>query len=133
MPIINVNFNEVPDEIMPVDPGIYEAEITEVPIIVETQKKTGHNLRVNMKITTENSPMNGRTVRDSIFMNRIGNTKIKNLCNSAGIPVGEDGLDTEDLLGKIVTIEVGHRTFTTDGGEERNFAEVRKYIIINEV
>jgi len=127
-PTLNVNFDEVPDQILPVEPGIYEAEIVEVPMITETRKKTGHNLVVSMRITTD-GPHHGRALRDSIFLNDIGNVKIKKLCSSAGVLLGSGGFETEELLGKIVRCQVLNRTFTdSETGETRQIADVRDYL-----
>ena len=119
MALINVNFDEIPDGITPVEPGIYDAEIMETPTLEPTAKGTGFNLSVRMRVVTDNSPMSGRTLRDLIFQNEIGHIRTKQMALSAGLSPGVDGFDTEEVLGKIVKIEVTHKTWVTDAGVER--------------
>ena len=102
MPRIDVNFGDVPDTIKTISPGKYRLEIAEVPAVEPAASGNGQNLIINFRISDEGE-FKGRQIRDYIFLNEIGLTKVKSLLISAGLESSVNGLDTEELLGKIVT------------------------------
>jgi hypothetical protein len=127
---LSINFDDVPDEILPVPAGVYECEIYEVPTLEENRKKDGVNLVVKMKIVNEGDS-NGRVLTDFIPVKSM-QTKIKNLGSSAGITMGSSGLHLPDLLGKVVRCVVKNRTYKNDEGEVVETANVREYLFAKE-
>lgn len=124
-PHINVNFDDVPDEILPVEPGTYEALIKEISL-EPTKDGKGTKLVVQMEIVTE-GPQQGRRLIDNISTKAT--TRIKRLAKSAGLEVGAGGLDTEELLEKVVHTVVGNRNYqdpTT--GETKTATDVKDYL-----
>lgn len=132
MATIDIDFTEVPDDYKGVEPGVYEAQVTSAPEVIEGVSKDGNPytaLDVKLGIThaedAANSESVGRTLSDRIFLGDKP-TKLKRLGMSAGLPM--DGpLDPEDLDGKTVKVRVKQRSFQQDG-ETRTRADVADYI-----
>lgn len=136
MPHINTNFTDVPDKMPPISAGTYLAEITKAPDVRPSKKGDSMNVVVEMKLIVENNPaLNGRLVTDFINLGKSAEAKLrsdiklKNLCNSAGIMVGATGVDTEELAGKRVKVQVRPRTYEADDGSEQQGTQVVAYVV----
>lgn len=102
MPHLDVDFTDVPDEILPIEPGIYDAEISNAPEILPTKSGEGTKLVVQMVIVDDDKHA-GRRLQDHISTKMA--TRIKRLIKSAGLEAGQ-GFDTEDLAGQRVKVKV---------------------------
>ena len=100
-PRLDVNFGDVPEVIKPIEPGVYELEVAKVPAIEPTSKGTGQNFIVDFRVTTEGEFF-GRSIRDYIFISDMGLTTIKQLMLGCGMPADQNGINTEEFLGKKV-------------------------------
>lgn len=125
--MLNINFEEVPNEILPVPAGIYQLLILTAPTIEPTVKGIGQKIVVDMQIADEGENL-GRRISDHISVKMT--TKIKRLALSAGIPVGAEGLDLTMLEGQTVTAKVVTRTYVDPvSGETKETSSVADYII----
>jgi hypothetical protein len=129
---IDIDFNDVPEVIPPIEPGIYDLEVMETPEVMPTNDGKGMKLVVKMKVVEE-GPHKDRQVSDHISVDKM-RTKIKRLCLSAGLNPGADGLQTEELVGRILKAKLKNRTYVDrDSGEERETASIADYIIPQDV
>lgn len=127
MALIEVNFEDVPDEIQPVEAGVYTCLIDEVPEVKPTKDGAGEKIVVTMKIDNDESPMNGRRLFDHISMKYP--TRFKRLCKSAGLNPGAEGVDTSDLLGKHVEVQVTSGSYTDpDTGQTKPTSNIKDYV-----
>jgi len=132
MPHLEVDFTDVPDEILPIEPGIYEAEITEAPEILPTKSGEGTKLVVQMTVVGDDKN-SGRRLSDHISTKM--QTRIKRLIKSAGLTPGS-GFDTEDLAGQRVKIRVKQESYQVssptlddpDNMETRTASRVDDYL-----
>lgn len=123
---LNVNFDEVPNEVQPVDPGTYTAAVEEANL-EETKDGKGMKVVVKMKIKAENNPNDGRLVFDHISTKM--QTQLKRLALSAGLNPGGDGYDTDDLIGKIVKIRVKNAPYKDEKtGETKETSRIAEYM-----
>ena len=128
MPRLDVNFGEVPDEILPITPGKYVLEIAKVPALEPSSKGNGTNLIVDFRVTDEGD-FCGRSVRDYIFLNEFGLVKAKKLIGGCSKDAGANGLDTEELLGCRVNALLVASTFKDkETGETVANTKVSKYL-----
>lgn len=127
---LDIPFDDVPEEIRPVQPGIYTLEITEVPEIGPTNSGNGTKLVVQFQIADEGE-FKGRRIQDHISTKML--TKIKRLCLAAGLDPDNSGVDTEDMMGRQVQARVESQTYENDYGEERETARIRDYIVPSDV
>ena len=129
MPRVEVPLADAPEIFMPVEPGVYELEVSEEPEIRENKKGNGHHLRVMFKVVSD-GPMQGRSLRDHIsFENK---TTLKRLLISSGhrdIAESDDGFDTSDLTGAVVKASVVNEPWKDDAGQDRVAARIYDYII----
>jgi len=129
MALVDLNFDEVPDEFLAVEAGIYTAVIHEVPTIEPTKDGKGTKIVVKMKITDE-GPFVDRQLFDHISLKFP--TRFKRLCKSAGHSPGADGFDTADLLDCSVKVRVKSRTYTDDDGNIKETSGVDDYLFDSE-
>jgi len=129
MPLLKVNFDEVPNEYLPVPAGAYLLEVKSAPTVEPTKDGKSTKLVVLFSIVeNENSQLNGRNLQDHISTKML--TQIKRLFLAAGITPGSDGIDTEDLAGKRVRATIVSRTYRDpDSGEERDTSRISEYIV----
>ncbi len=125
-PLLNVNFDEVPDEFLPIEPGKYVLEIRNTP--KEEPTKDGKSTKIVVEFVVVDSPKyENRTVQDHISVKML--TRIKRLCMSAGLKPGPEGIQTEELLGRRVTATIGTRTYKDESGEDRETARIIDYVV----
>lgn len=135
-PLIDINFDEVPDEFIPLPVGIYHLEISEVPQVEPTKGGDGMKLVVRTKVVEQISPEASVEFagRDQVaHMSLKGQIQIKRLALSAGIEVGAKGFDTEDLAGKVVTAQLV-QTVVKDQqtGADRIFTNISDFLFKDE-
>jgi len=128
-PLLKVNFDEVPDEYLPVPAGTYLLEVKSAPSVEPTKDGKSTKLVVQFSIVENaNSQLNGRGLQDHISTKML--TQIKRLFLAAGITPGADGIDTEELAGKRVKATVVSRTYRDpDSQEERETSRISDYIV----
>lgn len=124
---IETNFDEVPDQIMPVDPGVYTLTVEAATLEDVKPPKTGKKIVVILKVADEGNKNFGRQIYDHISTKM--DVKIKRLCLSAGIKPGAGGFDTEDLIGKTLKARISNRTYKDDNGAIKESSSVQDYLI----
>ena len=129
MPLLKTNFDEVPDEFLPVPAGVYLLEVKSAPKVEPTKDGKSQKVVAEFAIVeNENPQLNGRTLQDHISVKML--THIKRLFLAAGIKPGADGIDTEELSGKRVKALVAIETYRDkDTQEEREASRIRDYIV----
>ena len=125
-PLLDVNFADVPDEFLPVEPGRYTLEIREAPAQEPTRDGKSQKLVVSF-VVVDTPKYENRTLQDHISLKML--TRIKRLFMSAGITPGAEGVRTEDLVGKRVTATIGTRTYKDESGEERETSRIIDYMV----
>jgi hypothetical protein len=128
MALIEANFEQVPDQILPIDNGTYEASIISATIEHVQGDDTKKKLVVEHEIVgPTGSPMIGRKTTNHISLKML--TTIKRLALSAGVVVGPQGLDTDELVGKICSITVQRENYKDKNGEMKEAARIKDYNI----
>lgn len=123
---LGVNFDDVPDEFVALEPGIYTAIVREVNQ-EPTSKGDSEKLVVKLEVNQPGTPFHERSITDHISVKML--TKIKNLMQSCGVPPGKDGLDTETLIGKTCKIRCKGGTYKDrDTGETKPTTRVEEYL-----
>lgn len=123
---IATNFDEVPDQILPVDPGVYTL-LVETAELKPTKDQKGTKIEVVMKVNDEGNPNFGRTVYDHISTKM--NVKIKRLWKSCGVVPGAAGVNTEDIIGKVCKGRIANRPYKDDSGTVRETSSIQDYLI----
>jgi hypothetical protein len=128
-PQIDCNFNDVPDEILPLEPGTYEMELGEGIDIKPSASGNGNNLIVPMTVVNH-ATHNGRKHTHYIFLNDMGKTNLKRMAKSAGVTPGASGLDTSELVGKVVRVVIVNTPYVDkDTQETKQSAKIKDFII----
>jgi hypothetical protein len=95
---LGINFNDVPDQILPLPDSLYHFEITEVPTIAPTKKGNGTNFNFIGRVSEGEGI--GRTVKGNLFLgNDIGKVRMKKFIVACGFNASDDP-DTADFLGR---------------------------------
>lgn len=134
MPKIAVNFDSVPDQILPIDPGIYPLEVISVEEeSVASKKKPGemyNQVVVKLQVRDDGNKNDGRTVYDRIGIdNDWGRVALKRLVKSCGLTPGPDGLELNDLVGKLCRARIANRTYKDDStGETKEASNIKEYL-----
>ncbi len=130
---IPTNWEDVPNQMVPVSVGIKKLEITKAePGVSGTG---GEKLVVEFRVLEEGKDF-GRTLQDHISLKML--SRLKNLCVSAGVDPEGDSFETSDLEGQVVTGRIKHQVYTqpltpeqVDAGEvaePRTNARVAEYL-----
>lgn len=130
MPRLDVNFNDVPDAILPIGPGSYDLAINEAPTI-EAAKSGKGNMVVTKFVVASEGEFKGRMITHRFCIwTSMGKVDLKRCYLSAGVLVGAVGANTEDLVGKVVKAIIGTRKYKDETtGEEREASEIKKFLI----
>ncbi len=122
---IQVNFDDVPDRMEPLAAGVYVMVVKEANI---EPTKDGKGEKVVVQMAVNDGPNEGRMVFDHLSLKLpIG---LKALMKSAGLKVGPSGVNTEDLIGKIVRVRVKARTYKDpESGEVKETSSVAEYLV----
>jgi hypothetical protein len=132
MTTLNINFDETPDEIQPIEPGIYDLHIQSCEI---QPTKDGNSQKIVVEAAVVNHSddnVNGRKVFDHISVKMA--TKIKRLAKSSGFTDEElsqmgGSFDVSLLIDRIVRASIGQRSYQDpESGEQRTTSNVRDYI-----
>jgi hypothetical protein len=108
---LNLNFDEVPDEMPDVKPGVYEGEVVDAEAeVLETKNGPANTVKFQLKVTRaedeENEAAQGLSVYDRIFLSTERDyTKLKQFYASAeGKSVSDitGSRNIEDLQGSVV-------------------------------
>jgi len=125
---VNVNLVAAPDQVIPVSPGEHDLMILGIPIVKPTNDKLSTKLVVDFVVTGDDDPDKDRRVFDHISLKM--DTRLKHLCQSAGVTFDETGFDAEDLEDKIVKVIIQSRTYEDqDTGEMKETARIKDYIV----
>jgi hypothetical protein len=128
MPTLNINFNEVPDRVPNITPGIYTLRIDEPPTI-EPQSKHPEksNLVVKFRIDDEGE------WKDRQLTNYIGTDRhvdIKRLALACGVTISDKGLATEDFIGKRCKAVINLRSYLDkDSNEMKETSNIKEFLI----
>ena len=123
---LNINFDDVADEIKPIEAGTYQAVIKDVPEIKPNKSGDGSSIWVLHEIIEE-GPECGNSIMGFISLKQ--QTRIKRLALSAGVAVGAGGLDLAELAGATVTIKVAQKPRTDQSGETTMQSNIADWII----
>ncbi len=130
MPLIEKNFDEVPDVIQPVAAGNYSLECVGIPKFMDTNDKKSKKVVVEYEIRAPGHPDDGRKVFDHIGLKAP--TRLKRCALSAGISAGAGGIDTDELAGKIVKARIKNRTYQDPDGVTKETSGIEDYYIPGE-
>ena len=129
MALLEGDFTQVPDVVVPIPGGTYTARIINAPQPEPTKDGLKQKIVLEMQIDMpENPEVHGKKLKDHIGL--AAQTKIKRIFLSAGLPISTEGLNTDDLFDQIVTIRVKPRAYKDqETGETRQASGVDDYII----
>ena len=130
---LEFDFDDLPDEILPVSAGIYHAVIIGVPTVEERHsERTGKSwtqLNLALRITDDGDEADKVVFDNPRTDDKRGQVKIKRLCMSAGLMVGNDNpLVLADLEAKDVVIQVTQRTYTDSDDNKQVANNVKDYL-----
>lgn len=128
---IQANFDEVPDKIPQIDPGVYTVQITK-STVDRNKKDDGDNLVLELKIDDSASPNHNRTLKVYCSLKPpYGLIGLKKIAKSCGIVVGKEGVDTDDFLNKHAKVKVGPRVYNdAETGEAKEASEVKEWLVV---
>ena len=108
MPVIEANWNEVPEEIPVIPEGEYTAELISADVV--NNAKGGVDLNLGFRIT-EPGDVLGRIVFGRIWRvdTKDGQVGLKRLSKSCGIEPSGTSIDTDDLKGLTCRVLINHR------------------------
>ena len=127
-PLIQGNFQAVPDEILPVPAGIYNCRIMKIPQIEPTKDGMKEKVVIELKVDCPENP----GAHDRLLWDHIGTaaqTRLKRVFMSAKLPIGTEGLNTDDLLDAIVKVRVKARSYKDDAGNIQETSGVDDYLV----
>lgn len=123
---ININFDEVPDRILPLEPGVYTF-VVESATLEATKDRKGEKVVVELRVDDPNSPNHNRKVYDHLSLRMpIG---LKQLIKSAGLRADSSGVSLDELVGKVVRARVKTRTYKDEDSQEvKETSAIAEYI-----
>lgn len=122
---ININFDEVPDKMESVEPGVYTVQVVDATIEPTADGKNEKVVAV-LRVDDESSKFHGRQIYDHLSLKMPIN--LKQLIKSCGLQAGK-GFDTSDLIGKIAKVRVKARTYKDkETGEVKETTSVAEYL-----
>ena len=132
MPKIDTNFDDVPDEILPLPEGRYVLDIVGTPTIEDVVGKPGNRKLVVVMAVVEGPNGSVKDANRKIFDNislKL-DTRIKRLALSCGLKPGADGLETEELTGRRLSAIVKTNSYQDPKTmEQRENSKIAEYII----
>lgn len=126
MPVLEINFDEVPDKYVPIAPGIYDLLVDGIPEIGDNRDKTGKVVICEFIVQSEGE-FKGRKHTERISTKMT--TQLKNLAQSAGIHYGQQGFDTADLNGRIVKASIVSNPYTDKNGVSQEGAKIKEFLV----
>ena len=127
-PLIAGNYQAFPDEVLPVPAGIYTCRSTKIPVIEPTKDGLKEKVVIELKVDGPENP----GAHDRLLWDHIGlaaQTRLKRVFLSAKLPIGSDGLNTDDLLDAVVKVRVKARSYKDDGGNVKETSGVDDYLV----
>jgi hypothetical protein len=127
MAFINVNFNDVPDDFKTLEAGEYNLEISSCEI-QPTKSGSSQNLVVDFKVA--DGEFAGRKMKEWFYLgNEMGLIKVKKFLVACGCVPGPEGINTEELLGKICKAVIVERNYKDDiTGEDKKSSEIKSFL-----
>ena len=119
--IINADLTQAPDVRPSISSGIYEWQILKVEAKPPKKAETrGIVLHIDVKLIN-NAEFEGRNRTYYCFIPSDANkpdayTPLKRLFMAAGVEINKTGMDTNLLVGRVISIPVVSRTFTDEAG-----------------
>lgn len=129
---LNVNFDDVPDKVMPIGPGLYDLEVVDTPTLEAVSKgpNAGKMMVVaKLRVTNEGEFQNRTLIHNMCVWTELGQIDIKRFCLSAGVPVGSQGVDLVELTGVTIKAQIVTRTYKDDQGADQETHSVKKILI----
>lgn len=144
--LIEANFNEVPDKILPIPSGVYDLLCEKVEVKAPNPRTDGkptaigNNVVLTWTVSSE-GPNKGRKITDYIFIsgdpkltaderarNLVG---IKRVAMSSGVPIGPNGLNVSEIQGKVAKAQIVTSTVpdNRNPGMVREQSNISKYFI----
>ncbi len=127
MSIVNIDFNDVPDENLCVGPGVYFVRFEEAP---EIELKGDGDMVKAVAVIEDEGDFKNRKVKDyhCLWMD-MGKTGLKRMAVSAGVTFGSEGMDLNDFVGQVGRVSVGNEEYTPKGeSESRTVAKIRDWL-----
>ena len=132
---IDIDFNDVPTEILPIPGGVYTMDIIGTPTLEDVQSKPG-NKKIVVILAVVEGPEGDLTYQNRRVFDNISTqlpTRIKRLALSAGLEVGADGINLDDLTGRRVEVKLKENTYQDQMTKEmKTNTKVADYIIPTE-
>ena len=130
---LDLNFDDIPDEILPISKGIYGARIVGTPKVEDRESqrtgKSWQQLSVSMIITDDGEEKDKPVYAQMGVGNRKGQVLIKRMAKSAGLEVSNDNpLDLAELEDKDVIIDVRVRSYKDSDDETQVVNSVRDFL-----
>ena len=129
MPRIAINFDEVPDKVPQVAPGIYPVKVKDARL-EENKKKTGENMVLELTVEDSTSPEHGRPLYSyTSMMPPHGPINCKHILLSCGVPLSKDGFEVTELIGKIGRVRVEARNYVDEKtGETKEGTQIKEWL-----
>ncbi len=126
---IDLNFEEINEKFVGLEPGLYDAELSDAEV-KRNKAGTGDNLVVEHTVSGD-TPQAGRKITNYLSISHpMGQTSIKRLMLSCGIDPGAGGLDTTELIGKVCKIQVISEPYKDpQTGEEKPSSRIKDYVL----
>ncbi len=136
--IINANFDEVPDKIVPIKPATYDFSITKADIVPLSndpntgQPRPGNKLVVEHEVLTD-CPDKGRKITNHLSLQPQYLTGVKRLFMAAGLQ--PQGTPIQALIGKVVSANIKADTYQDkkQGGKVVETSRISDYNIPGDV
>lgn len=136
--VLAVNFDEVPDTVPPLNPGI--KRLRNLSASVEpTKDGTGKNLKVVHEVIGDLGPSgvvptsdSKRQITNYLYISNDPRSlsRIKNLFQSSGVTTGSSGGVISDLVGKECTAVIENKPYTNKTtGRTRETSNIAEYLV----
>lgn len=124
---IDIDFNEVPDKVQPLEPGLYTLRIEESSTEPTVDGK-GTKVVLKLRVNDPASPQHDRVVYDYISTKMT--TQLKRVMLSGGLKPGAEGLDVSALVGITVRARVKLNSYQDKAtGETKTNSKIADYLI----
>jgi hypothetical protein len=127
-PAININLDETPDKMLPVEVGIRTLDVKDVS--EGTTAAGDQKWTAELEVNEPDAEDHERKMWDQFILKHApARVKFKQFCKSAGHPGTGEGVDPADLIGCTVKAVVKPRTYEDqDTGETVETTQVKSYI-----
>lgn len=129
---IKVNFDETPDEILPLTSGVYTFVVKDCKqefVEGKNGKEGADVVTAVLQVDDEASPNHGRQHWERFYLNnQFGPVMLKKFAKSAGVSVGKDGVDCEDFIGKHVKARMQEGTYKDANGDTKPNCKLKEWL-----